>query len=185
MRPEGDFVAVHVLFSSVPKGTLAERLLRLHEGPGTAPAIGNLVPKGTLAERLLRRAGEPRDHGADPAHVRPERDLGRKAIETGPAVGEADTAAQLEVPKGTLAERLLRLSISASVEAPAKNVVPKGTLAERLLRLHVHVHVHVHVSMSMVPKGTLAERLLRRLVAASDSDDVFRASRKGPWPKGY
>ena len=119
----------------VPKGTLAERLLRhVRRTPHEEPARGT-VPKGTLAERLLRR------------HVRavvvngqlragPERDLGRKAIETPhPDSHKFHHPLLRLVPKGTLAERLLRPVNLPSSPLRTKTVVPKGTLAERLLRL--------------------------------------------------
>ena len=68
---------------SVPKGTLAERLLRRGWPRWRTPRRCRRVPKGTLAERLLRRGVSV---VADLAlEVGPERDLGRKAIETGAA----------------------------------------------------------------------------------------------------
>ena len=65
---------------------------------------------------------------------RPERDLGRKAIETGIAPVTLGISTK-DVPKGTLAERLLRHG-DGPVEEPheVELPVPKGTLAERLLR---------------------------------------------------
>ena len=67
------------------------------------------------------------------AGFRPERDLGRKAIET--AWRDRNTRRPTRgVPKGTLAERLLRPEHEVVAHAVHTEVVPKGTLAERLLR---------------------------------------------------
>ena len=71
-----------LLMVFAPKGTLAERLLRLRVERGQVFLRPGLeVPKGTLAERLLRRGLRAHPAGC-PADARPERDLGRKAIET-------------------------------------------------------------------------------------------------------
>ena len=67
-----------------------------------------LVPKGTLAERLLRLGVVEVERQLEELWVRPERDLGRKAIETRASPPSPASRSSL-VPKGTLAERLLRL----------------------------------------------------------------------------
>ena len=90
------------------------------------------------------------------------------------------------VPKGTLAERLLRPSHSnAWRTAVTRPPVPKGTLAERLLRQVPEVPTGYLLGHG-VPKGTLAERLLRPGdVGFPGALARHDRSRKGPWPKGY
>ena len=95
---------------------------------GVSPA-----PKGTLAERLLRLfTGEGRGGGLGGRRI--VRDLGRKAIETLHGL-PAIVVLLKGAPKGTLAERLLRRDPSDTrTRARAEVPAPKGTLAERLLR---------------------------------------------------
>ena len=113
----------------------------------------------------------------------PERDLGRKAIETSVYGLDSIPYRLVAVPKGTLAERLLRLEDLTVSPFRSLMVVPKGTLAERLLRPSpIPTTLRAH---SRVPKGTLAERLLRRVSRVSVRGSRFSWSRKGPWPKGY
>ena len=65
------------------------------------------VPKGTLAERLLRPVGRTNFNFVHDFPC-PERDLGRKAIETLVISLLLYGGPPAIVPKGTLAERLLR-----------------------------------------------------------------------------
>ena len=115
------------------------------------------APKGTLAERLLRHNSTftPLDSSHS---VSPERDLGRKAIET-VLEGLVDGGPLPLAPKGTLAERLLRLDRSASFFSSMALSAPKGTLAERLLRQLENIKLSI--------------------------GQTKNPPRKGPWPKGY
>ena len=116
-----------------------------------------LAPKGTLAERLLRPGlrGSPLDCEM---HRRPERDLGRKAIETAPLVEQLNLRPG-RAPKGTLAERLLRHArlvrggLTSFVESPERD------LGRKAIETGLNVRI-LAVRNNLLP-------------------------RKGPWPKGY
>ena len=159
LRQKREYDRIYRQLHRVPKGTLAERLLRRFLGARASRRTAQPVPKGTLAERLLRLpAVLVLNQGRKP--LGPERDLGRKAIETR-THGGLWVAAALFVPKGTLAERLLRLTHT------------RPPCAGCLISFRV-------------PKGTLAERLLRPVFGTGPHENaVFAVSRKGPWPKGY
>ena len=117
-----------------PKGTLAERLLRPPPRSCSSSAFPNhQAPKGTLAERLLRLFTTA--SAEENAYVSgPERDLGRKAIETRPQTVYGSGETPLRGPERDLGrkaiETLTVIGDTGDVHAPA----PKGTLAERLLR---------------------------------------------------
>ena len=87
----------------------------------------------------------------------PERDLGRKAIETDVLLEDLDFAAE---------------------------VVPKGTLAERLLRQRGQVLLRAHLEAG--PERDLGRKAIETgLTSGFALTSVLPSSRKGPWPKGY
>ena len=88
----------------------------------------------------------------------PERDLGRKAIETHVFALVGLRIIPVERPERDLGRKAIETSTPGCTVRVPDNVVPKGTLAERLLRLE-----------QTAQNGLVGGEV----------------SRKGPWPKGY
>ena len=142
-------------------------------------------PERDLGRKAIETTPLRRPIRVRPSRRSPERDLGRKAIETLHDDVAEKPETEPHVPKETLAERLLRPRPWRHARRRFPGAVPKETLAERLLRPPGRAR-RTELWRRGVPKETLAERLLRPILADEDSDGLVGAlSRKRPWPKGY
>ena len=127
-------VGLRIIPVERPERDLGRKAIETSTPGCTVRVPDNVVPKGTLAERLLRHSAATFPSTPSAAWSCPERDLGRKAIETG-LPGRIGSLVNAE---GGPERDLGRKAIETRTNGPEwpcwRRGVPKGTLAERLLR---------------------------------------------------
>ena len=92
----------------------------------TLPFFTTLVvsPERDLGRKAIETEPLPRSEDG-PRHLCPERDLGRKAIETQHGRVLDVSEGRVGAPKGTLAERLLRQKRGVSALPPFLSILPR------------------------------------------------------------